>query len=116
MNRPLTDDERLAILADWRASGLSGPVYARERGINLHTLRMWTRKLRAQLNDALAPGDAGPRVLAPSFVEFVLPTVGADAVAPALIEVVVAGATVRVPRGADGETLARVFSALRGNA
>jgi transposase len=116
MNKPLTDDERVAILADWRASGLTGAVYARERGINLHTLRMWTRKLRTRLNDALVSAAPPDCPAAPSFVEYVLPTVAPESAAAPFIEVTLAGAMVRVPQGADADTLTSVFAALRGNA
>lgn len=53
MSQPRTDDERLAIVADWRESGLSGAEFARERGVKLHTLRMWARRLRSRVDDAL---------------------------------------------------------------
>jgi transposase len=110
MQKPRTREERMAIIADWRASGLPRATYARQHGLNEATLRMWSRRLKEELNDSLL-GPASPRV-EPSFIELALPSL--LAAAPASIEVTLAGATVRVPAGADADTLARVFAALRG--
>jgi len=112
MQKPRTREERLAIIADWRASGLPRAVYARQQGLSEETLRMWTRRLKAELNNSLM-GAVPPRV-EPSFIELALPSLLAGA--PASIEVTLAGATVRVPAGADADTLSRVFAALRGAA
>lgn len=112
MQNSQTRTERGAMIADWRASGLSGAAYARQHGINLHTLRKWARRMKTDLNDALLSAEA-PRV-DPSFIELALPSLLAPT--SATIEVTLAGATVRVPPGADADTLAHVFAALRGAA
>jgi len=102
----------MAIIADWRASGLPRATYARQHGLCEPTLRMWTRRLKDELNDSLL--STAPPGIDPSFIELALPSL--LAAAPASIEVTLAGATVRVPAGVDAETLARVFAALRGAA
>ena len=102
----------MAIIADWRASGLPRATYARQHGLSEPTLRMWTRRLKDELNSSLL-STASPRI-DPSFIELALPSL--VAAAPAFIEVTLAGATVRVPAGADADTLVRVFAALRGAA
>jgi len=112
MQKPRTREERLAIIADRRASGLPRATYARQHGLSEPTLRMWTRRLKDELNSSLL-STAPPRI-DPSFIELALPSL--VAAAPASIEVTLAGATVRVPAGADVDTLARVFAALRGAA
>ena len=95
----------MAIIADWRASGLPRATYARQHGLCEPTLRMWTRRLKDELNDSLL--STAPPGIDPSFIELALPSL--LAAAPASIEVTLAGATVRVPAGVDAETLARVF-------
>jgi transposase-like protein len=112
MQKPRTREERMAIIADWRASGLPRATYARQHGLSEPTLRMWTRRLEDELNSSLL-STAPPRI-DPSFIELALPSL--VAAAPASIEVTLAGATVRVPAGVDADTLARVFAALRGAA
>ena len=102
----------MAIIADWRASGLPRATYARQHGLCEPTLRMWTRRLKDELNDSLL--STAPPGIDPSFIELALPSL--LAAAPASIEVTLAGATGRVPAGVDAETLARVFAALRGAA
>ena len=102
----------MAIIADWRASGLPRATYARQHGLCEPTLRMWTRRLKDELNDSLL--STAPPGIDPSLIELALPSL--LAAAPASIEVTLAGATVRVPAGVDAETLARVFAALRGAA
>ena len=81
----------MAIIADWRASGLPRATYARQHGLSA----------------------APPRIDA-SFIELALPSL--LTAAPASIEVTLGGATVRVPTGADADTLGRIFAALRGAA
>jgi transposase-like protein len=112
MQKPRTREERMAIIADWRASGLPRATYARQHGLSEPTLRMWTRRLKDELNDSLL--SAAPPRIEPAFIELALPSL--VAAAPASIEVTLAGATVRVPAGVDADTLARVFAALRGAA
>ncbi|MBK6812273.1 MAG: hypothetical protein IPG81_25995 [Sandaracinaceae bacterium] len=73
---------------------------------------MWTRRLKEELNDSLLSA-APPRIDA-SFIELALPSL--LTAAPASIEVTLGGATVRVPTGADADTLGRIFAALRGAA
>lgn len=87
-------------------------MYARQHGLSEATLRMWTRRLKEELNDSLLSA-APPRIDA-SFIELALPSL--LTAAPASIEVTLGGATVRVPTGADADTLGRIFAALRGAA
>ena len=112
MQKPRTREERIAIIADLRASGLPRATYARQHGLSEATLRMWTRRLKEELNDSLLSA-APPRIDA-SFIELALPSL--LTAAPASIEVTLGGATVRVPTGADADTLGRIFAALRGAA
>jgi hypothetical protein len=51
----------MAIIADWRASGLPRATYARQHGLSEPTLRMWTRRLKDELNDSLLSA-APPRI------------------------------------------------------
>ena len=102
----------MAIIADWRASGLPRATYARQHGLSEPTLRMWTKRLKDELNGSLL--SVAPPRIDPSFIELALPSL--VSAAPASIEVTLAGATVRVPAGADADTLVRVFAALRGAA
>jgi transposase-like protein len=44
MAKKLTEQQRLAIVAKWRASGLSIPKFAETHKCNVHNLRYWVHR------------------------------------------------------------------------
>ena len=44
MAKKLTEQQRLAIVAKWRASGLSIPKFAAKHGINISNLKYWVHR------------------------------------------------------------------------
>jgi hypothetical protein len=44
MAKKLTGQQRLAIVAKWRASGLSIPKFAAKHGINISNLKYWVHR------------------------------------------------------------------------
>lgn len=110
-------------VARWRESGLTAKEFASEIGVNANTLANWRWKL-AQSETArhqetasipqrdTAPASNPPASAAPvQFVELVgvAPTRG---VVEERIEIVLAGATVRVPSRFDEGALRRVLCAV----
>ncbi|PCC70109.1 IS66 family insertion sequence element accessory protein TnpA [Nannocystis exedens] len=97
------------------ASGRSCREYAKQIGVNPHTLAGWRWKLRQRARTGATP--ARPRAAAASEREFVEVTkqVAAALVAETgVIEVELGGAVVRVRGEVDGEMLARVLGAVGG--
>lgn len=90
----------------WRESGLTAGDYARETGINAHTLQHWSWRLkRGDRERAPKAKQSAPL----SFVEVKGP------VADERIEVVLgSGTVVRVSRGFDVDALRRLLSVLQG--
>ena len=110
--RDWSDEEKARILAESADPGVNISEVARRNGVSRGLLNVWRRKARlassegplfVQLrleNGAEAQRDVTetPRVVARSAER---------------IEVTIAGATVRVPVGADAATLERVLAAVR---
>lgn len=89
-----------ALVAEYRASGVSAAEFARRRGLNVGTLRWWCTELReaAQAVEFLA-------VHAPSRAP----------VARALLEAVVGAVVVRFEAGTDVEYVAMLLERLRSS-
>jgi len=110
--RDWSDEEKARILAESADPEVNISEVARRNGVSRGLLNVWRRKARLassegpqfvqlRLDDAVEARPDGtdlPRVVA----------------CPAeRIEVTIAGATVRVPRGVDATTLERVLAAVR---
>jgi transposase-like protein len=50
MAKKLTEQQRLAIVAKWRASGLSIPKFAATHSINISNLKYWVQRSRFESN------------------------------------------------------------------
>jgi hypothetical protein len=83
---------------EWRASGKPAAEFAATRGINASTLKWWSSEL------------SGPRST-PPVVEVSL---GAASEVAELEVRLVGGASIRVPRNFDEETLRRLLGVLEG--
>src|SRR5262245_59956082 len=92
----------------WERSGLSAAEFAAREGVNPRTLSFWKLKLgRSRLPDA------NRQRASVEFVEVVPEAVPQQ---DAATEIVVERYRVRLDRGADEATLARVLDAVRGHA
>ena len=97
------------MLARWQRSGLTLREFGEQRGIPLSTLSWWRRVFRVAGEDEVNSAAAAKAVV---FAE-VLPPANLPRT-PAVLEIVLhSGHLVRVPAGADTDTLKRVFQALR---
>lgn len=111
-----TEKERFwqRTLADHRRSGLSIREFCSRRGLSEPLYYAWRREL-AQRDGRVtrkAPPPAAEAQAAPRFVSLKL---AAEPAATAMIEIVTRGGhTVRVPPGADRQTLADVWALLEG--
>jgi transposase-like protein len=93
--RRWSGEERRQLLAAQEESGLSLWAFARESGIPYTTLAHWKRSVAG-----------GPRLVPVEVVQEAEPR-------HAVLEVVVGGVVVRVPRDAEEALLARVVRVLR---
>lgn len=102
----------------FRKSSLTAAAYADKIGVNVHTLQKWKYKLDGEAKVKPEPRQRGrplvkssrpAKPMATNFFE-----VEASVNASSMIEVDVAGSTIRVPRDVDEETLARVIRIVRG--
>jgi len=97
------------VLAHWQRSGLTLREFGEKRGIPLSTLSWWRQVFR-RAGDADGNGVAAEHPVV--FTEVPLPTNVART--SAVLEIVLhSGHLVRVPTGADTDTLQRVLQALR---
>jgi len=97
------------VLAHWQRSGLRLREFAEQRGIPLSTLSWWRQVFRRAGDEDGNGVAAEPPVV---FTEVPLPTNVARA--SAVLEIVLpSGHLVRVPTGADTDTLQRVLQALQ---
>ena len=96
--------EARAVLSAWRASGLSIERFAASRGIVAQRIRWWKKKLES--------GEAARKSMAllpVSVVEAAPPSRGAP------VQVILpSGHIVRIGRGFDEDTFARVIAILSG--
>lgn len=99
----------------WKDSGLTAKEFAAEAGLKASVLYNWSAQLASAARKRSAVGDEAarqaPRSATPLPRVFELP-VAAVTSAPAMIELLLGDVHVRVPAGADEETLARVVRAL----
>ena len=97
------------VLAHWQRSGLRLREFAEQRGIPLSTLSWWRQVFRR------AGGEDGNGVAAEHPVVFTeVPQPANVPRTPSVLEVVLhSGHVVRVPAGADTDTLQRVLQALQ---
>jgi hypothetical protein len=97
------------VLARWQRSGLTLREFGEKRGIPVSTLSWWRRVFR-RVGDEEGNGVAGENPVV--FTEVPLPTNVPRT--SAVLEIVLhSGHLVRVPAGADSETLQRVLQALQ---
>jgi transposase len=99
-------DEKARILEEAMAPGAVVSEVARRNGMSPQHLFTWRRQARREAGDP--PLAFTPVVVAPDTPQSTPP-----ASREAVIEVVVEGAVIRVPSGADGTTLALVLHALK---
>jgi hypothetical protein len=96
-------------LADWQRSGLTLREFGEKRGIPLSTLSWWRRVFR----DGGAEDGNGAAAETPVVFTEVPPPANVPGT-PSVLEIVLpSGHLVRVPAGADSDTLQRVLQALR---
>jgi transposase len=109
--RDWSDEEKARILAESAEPEVNISEVARRNGVSRGLLNVWRRKARLVSGEGLQfvqlrldDGDARSGVIDPSRV----------VACPAeRIEVMIGGATVRVPIGVDAATLERVLAAVR---
>ena len=95
--RLTTPSQRKAILDEFERSGLSGPEFARNCGINYQTLATWRQKRNQQRSQELgeANGEKSTPSTSMSLLEVALPSVeeaeGAELVSPPPKEALVIG-------------------------
>ena len=100
------------VLARWQRSGLTLREFGQQRGIPLSTLTWWRQVFRRAgepVNRASKGASASDAVV---FAE--VPRPATVPTTPAVLEVILrTGHVLRVPAGADTETLQRVLQALQ---
>ena len=97
------------VLAHWQRSGLTLREFGEKRGIPPSTLSWWRRVFRGAGEDEVNSAAAANAVV---FTEVPKPITLPRR--PAVLEIVApSGYLVRVPAGADTDTLQRVLQALR---
>jgi hypothetical protein len=97
------------VLAHWQRSGLTLREFGQKRGIPLSTLNWWRRVFRRAGKDEVNGALAETPVV---FTE--VPSPANVSRTPAVLEIVLhSGHLVRVPAGADTDTLRRVLQALQ---
>jgi hypothetical protein len=97
------------VLARWQRSGLTLREFGQQRGIPLSTLAWWRRVFR-HAGDEEGNGAAAENAVV--FTE--VPPPANVPRTPAVLEIVLhSGHLVRVPAGADTDTLQRVLQALQ---
>jgi hypothetical protein len=100
------------VLARWQGSGLTLREFGQQRGIPLSTLTWWRQVFRHAGEPVNAGANSGPASYAVIFTE--VPRSATVPTPPPLLEVVLhSGHMLRVPAGADTETLQRVLQALQ---
>jgi transposase len=99
-------DEKARILEEATAPGAVVSEVARRNGMSPQHLFAWRRQARRE-------ADAPPLAFTPVVVAPDVPQPTPTACREAVIELVVAGAVIRVPRGVDGATLALVLQTLK---
>jgi hypothetical protein len=99
-------------LARWERSGLSLREFGQQRGIPLSTLTWWRQVFRRKGEPVSTALKSGPATDAVVFTEVVRPATVPTT--PAVLEIVLRnGHVVRVPAGADSDTLQRALHVLQ---
>jgi hypothetical protein len=94
--RQWTEAQAREALDAFRRSGLTASAFARQRGVSIHRLQYWRKRL-----------DTSPPL---TFVRVALPKPVATAAQS--LEIVTGEAVLRVPEGSDVEHVARLVAAL----
>jgi hypothetical protein len=94
--RQWTEAQARETLDAFRRSGLTASAFARQRGVSIHRLQYWRKRL-----------DVSPPL---TFVPVALPKPAATT--PRGLEIVIGEAVLRVPEGSDVEHVARLVAAL----
>lgn len=96
------------------ASGRSCREYAKQIGVNPHTLAGWRWKLRQRARTGATPMRHGVGANERDFVDVTKQVAAALVAETGVIEVELGGAVARVRGEVDGEMLARVLGAVGG--
>jgi transposase len=120
--RAWTVEQKAQILAESYESGDKVSAVARRHGLTPQQLFAWRREARRRARRQASKGDVSGAVFAPVIVAPALPSAEAPSIAPhradapAMIEIVIAAATVRVGLGTDVATLTRELRAVKAAA
>jgi transposase len=110
--RRWTAEQKARIVAESYEKGETGSGVARRHGLTPQQLFAWRRDARQQTGDGAARGGMGfARVVVDACAEALVSSGLCGG--PLVIEIVIGGATVRVPVGTDGTTLQTVLRAVR---
>lgn len=93
-------------IARMEASGLSGPAFAAQEGVNANTLQWWRRELRIKAEEASTP----PVARELHFVEVAL--TAPAAATGFVVQLAGCGHRIEVPPGFDGSSFRRLVEAL----
>lgn len=100
------------VLARWQRSGLTLREFGQQRGIPLSTLTWWRQVFRRAGEPMKSASNSAPASDAVVFTE--VPRPATVPKTPPVLEIVLrSGHVLRLPAGADTETLQRVFQALQ---
>jgi transposase len=110
--RKWTAEQKARIVAESYEKDETASGVARRHGLTPQQLFAWRRDVRQQTGDAAARGSMGfAPVVVDACAEALVSSGPCDR--PPAIEIVIGGATVRVPVGTDGATLQTVLRAVR---
>jgi len=100
------------VLVRWQRSGLTLREFGQQRGIPLSTLTWWRQVFRRAGEQVDTAPKGAPASDAVEFTEVPRPPM--VPMTPAVLEIILrSGHVLRVPAGADAETLQRVLQALQ---
>ena len=100
------------VLTRWQRSGLTLREFGQQRGVPLSTLTWWRQVFRRAGEPVNAAAKGAPASDAVMFTE--VPRPATVPTTPPVLEIVLrSGHVLRVPAGADTETLQRVLQALQ---
>lgn len=110
--KPLDEIGGRALVEAWRASGLNGAAFCRERQVRPQRLHYWRERLGYPVK--VIAGQPRPQVERPPTTEGFVQVVvsGSPASATTAVDIVVGAAVVRVRPGFDAELLRAVVVAL----
>jgi hypothetical protein len=115
---PLDESGGRALVEAWRASGLTGAAFCRERNIRTQRLQYWRERLGYPIKVAGHRSDRGVVSPAPpttdGFVQVVVS--GPPSPVTTYVDIVVGAAFIRVHPGFDGGFLRSVVEALTARA